>query len=315
MGYYWVTTAQALPAAPRLRLDLRPVNQRQIELRIDQYGGDNSFFRDDKANITLGKGGVDDAEDAEVIVHEYGHSVQDGQVPGFGTTPRVRRHRRGLRRLPRRRRDELGRRRTRRVTPEACVADWDSVSYTQRPRRTASAVSTAPSTTPRTSSARSTPTARSGRGRCGTSAARSATPAAEHRSSSRRSSPSRLDTSFRDAAAGHRRRGAAPLRLRRGPGSAASCVRRARHPLRSSGNGVRHADEALLPSGRRPSRDVCRPAGSADAARAPGRARARASAPRLGPPPPSPRRTAARSIWATSTTSTSSRPCPRTARR
>ena len=65
---------------------LRPVNQRQIELRIDQYGGDNSFFREDKANITLGKGGVDDAEDAEVIVHEYGHSVQDGQVPGFGTT-------------------------------------------------------------------------------------------------------------------------------------------------------------------------------------------------------------------------------------
>ena len=29
---------------------------------------------------------MDDAEDAEVIVHEYGHSVQDGQVPGFGTT-------------------------------------------------------------------------------------------------------------------------------------------------------------------------------------------------------------------------------------
>jgi hypothetical protein len=50
-----------------------------------RYGGDNSFFRDDKANITLGKGGVDDAEDAEVIVHEYGHSVQDSQVPGFGT--------------------------------------------------------------------------------------------------------------------------------------------------------------------------------------------------------------------------------------
>ena len=75
-----------VPAAPRASASpLRPVNQRQIELRIDQYGGDNSFFREDKANITLGKGGVDDAEDAEVIVHEYGHSVQDGQVPGFGT--------------------------------------------------------------------------------------------------------------------------------------------------------------------------------------------------------------------------------------
>ena len=56
-------------------------------LRINQFGGDNSFFRDTKTDITLGKGGVDDAEDAEVIVHEYGHSVQDDQVPGFGTSP------------------------------------------------------------------------------------------------------------------------------------------------------------------------------------------------------------------------------------
>ena len=86
MGYYWVTTAQEYLQHLGFGSTLRPVNQRQIELRINQFGGDNSFFREDKANITLGKGGVDDAEDAEVIVHEYGHSVQDAQVPGFGTT-------------------------------------------------------------------------------------------------------------------------------------------------------------------------------------------------------------------------------------
>jgi hypothetical protein len=85
MGYFWVTTAQRYLQHLGFGSDLRAVNQRQIEVRINQFGGDNSFFRDDKANITLGKGGVDDAEDAEVIVHEYGHSVQDGQVPGFGT--------------------------------------------------------------------------------------------------------------------------------------------------------------------------------------------------------------------------------------
>ncbi|MFF5230783.1 M4 family metallopeptidase [Dactylosporangium sp. NPDC000521] len=129
MAYHWVTTAQRYLQHLGFGSTLRPVNQRRIEVRIDQYGGDNSFFRDDKANITLGKGGVDDAEDAEVIVHEYGHSVQDGQVPGFGTTLEsgaigeafgdylavavsswaagVPVH-----------------------TPEACVADWDSVSYT-----------------------------------------------------------------------------------------------------------------------------------------------------------------------------------------
>jgi hypothetical protein len=129
MGYYWVTTAQSYLQHLGFGSTLRPVNQRQIQLRINQFGGDNSFFRDDKANITLGKGGVDDGEDAEVIVHEYGHSVQDGQVPGFGTSLEagsigeafgdylsvaVSSWATGV---PTR-------------TPEACIADWDSVSYT-----------------------------------------------------------------------------------------------------------------------------------------------------------------------------------------
>jgi hypothetical protein len=130
MGYYWVNTAQAYLQSLGFGSTLRPVNQRQIELRINQFGGDNSFFRDDKANITLGKGGVDDAEDAEVIVHEYGHSVQDSQVPGFGTNLES---------------GSIGEAfsdylavavtswatGTPRLTPEACVADWDSVSYTR----------------------------------------------------------------------------------------------------------------------------------------------------------------------------------------
>src|SRR3954454_10919899 len=85
MGYYWVTTAHHYLSSLGFGADLPAVNNRQIELRINQFGGDNSFFRGNKADITLGKGGVDDAEDAEVIIHEYGHSVQDGQVTGFGT--------------------------------------------------------------------------------------------------------------------------------------------------------------------------------------------------------------------------------------
>lgn len=130
MGYYWVTTAQEYLQSLGFGNGLRPVNQRQIELRIDQYGGDNSFFRDDKANITLGKGGVDDAEDAEVIVHEYGHSVQDSQVPGFGTNLESGSIGEGFS-------DYLAvavtswATGTPTLTPEACVADWDSVSYTR----------------------------------------------------------------------------------------------------------------------------------------------------------------------------------------
>jgi zinc metalloprotease ZmpB len=129
MGYFWVDTAQQYLQHLGFGADLPPANQRQIELRIDQFGGDNSFFRPDKANISLGKGGVDDAEDAEVIVHEYGHSVQDGQIPGFGTTLEagsigeafgdylavaVTSWAAGVPTL----------------TPEACIADWDSTSYT-----------------------------------------------------------------------------------------------------------------------------------------------------------------------------------------
>ena len=37
--------------------------------------------------MSLGTGGVDDGEDAEVIEHEYGHAVQNDQVPGFGSSP------------------------------------------------------------------------------------------------------------------------------------------------------------------------------------------------------------------------------------
>jgi zinc metalloprotease ZmpB len=129
MGYYWVTTAQHYIQHLGFGATLPPVNQRQIELRIDQYGGDNSFFRPDKANISLGKGGVDDAEDAEVIVHEYGHSVQDGQVTGFGTGPESGAIGEAFG-------DYLSVAVTSwatgvpTTTPEACVADWDSTSYT-----------------------------------------------------------------------------------------------------------------------------------------------------------------------------------------
>jgi hypothetical protein len=132
MGYYWVTTAQRYLQHLGFGSTLRPVNQRQVEVRINQYGPDNSFYRPNKKDITLGKGGVDDAEDAEVIVHEYGHSVHDAQVPGFGQTLEA---------------GAIGEafgdylavvvtswaagRPT--GAPEPCVADWDSVSYRPGP--------------------------------------------------------------------------------------------------------------------------------------------------------------------------------------
>jgi hypothetical protein len=88
MGYFWVNQAQEYlqslgfrPGGP-----LRPILARPYDLRINQYGLDNSYMTDKGDYIRLGKGGVDDAEDAEVIMHEYGHAIHADQVAGFYDT-------------------------------------------------------------------------------------------------------------------------------------------------------------------------------------------------------------------------------------
>ena len=84
MAYYWITQAQRYVQSLGFGSSLRPVNMRPQKLRINQWGVDNSFATDKQDEIRLGKGGVDDAEDGEVILHEYGHAIQGDQVPGFG---------------------------------------------------------------------------------------------------------------------------------------------------------------------------------------------------------------------------------------
>ncbi|MFC4453858.1 M36 family metallopeptidase [Deinococcus sonorensis] len=86
MAYYWVTEAQLYLQSLGFGTTLPAVNQRQQQIRVSQYGVDNSFQTDKQDLLRFGKGGVDDAEDGEVIVHEYGHAVQAAQVPGFGTS-------------------------------------------------------------------------------------------------------------------------------------------------------------------------------------------------------------------------------------
>jgi Zn-dependent metalloprotease len=128
MAYYWITQAQLYLQSLGFGSTYADVNKRSVPVRINQYGGDNSFFRDDQVAITYGKGGVDDAEDAEVVVHEYGHSVQNAQVPGFGTNLEAGSIGEGFS-------DYLAVAVAHWVSPtkdEACVADWDSVSYTSK---------------------------------------------------------------------------------------------------------------------------------------------------------------------------------------
>jgi hypothetical protein len=81
MAYHAITEAQRYIQS----LGLANVNNEPQDVRVHQFGGDNSFYDPKKDIITIGKGGVDDGEDMEVIWHEYGHAIQDAQVIGFGT--------------------------------------------------------------------------------------------------------------------------------------------------------------------------------------------------------------------------------------
>ncbi len=129
MAYYWVTEAQKYIQSLGFGSTFRPVNKESQDIRTDQYGLDNSFSWDKHDYVQFGKGGVDDAEDAEVILHEYGHAIQDSEVAGFGVGPEAGGIGEGFGDYwavtvstllaP---------------TPDApCVADWDSVSYTSGP--------------------------------------------------------------------------------------------------------------------------------------------------------------------------------------
>jgi zinc metalloprotease ZmpB len=133
MAYYWITEAQkyvhSLGFGENGKRGIDNVSQ---PVRIDQWGADNSFTTDHPSNlIRYGKGGVDDAEDAEVILHEYGHALHQGQNFSFAseeagaisegfadywavTVTDVVSKRLGV---PER-------------EPLPCVADWDSTSYT-----------------------------------------------------------------------------------------------------------------------------------------------------------------------------------------
>lgn len=131
MAYYWVTEAQKYIQSLGFGVTRRPINMESQEVRINQLGIDNSYSWDKKDILRFGKGGVDDAEDAEVILHEYGHAMMDSQVksPGLGTSGEAGAIGEGFA-------DYWAVTVTDVIAPTpdpACVADWDSVSYTNAP--------------------------------------------------------------------------------------------------------------------------------------------------------------------------------------
>jgi len=132
MAYYWITEAQKYIQSLGFGVTRRAIDNQPQKVRINQYGADNSFETDHPIlEIRYGKGGVDDAEDAEVILHEYGHAIHDSQNFSFAseqagaisegfadywavTVSDVVSQQLGVPEQE----------------PLACVADWDSTSYT-----------------------------------------------------------------------------------------------------------------------------------------------------------------------------------------
>jgi hypothetical protein len=59
----------------------QPLRQKAQKVFADAIPDDNSFYSSQTQQLVLGDGGVDDGEDADVIGHEYGHSLQDQAAP------------------------------------------------------------------------------------------------------------------------------------------------------------------------------------------------------------------------------------------
>jgi hypothetical protein len=55
-----------------------------LRIRANGTRQDNSWYSPGLRQLTFGSGGVDDAEDAETILHEFGHALQDAITPDFG---------------------------------------------------------------------------------------------------------------------------------------------------------------------------------------------------------------------------------------
>jgi hypothetical protein len=99
-----------------------------IATRVEGY--DNSFYQPGNDVMLLGAGGVDDGEDAEVILHEYGHAVQDAQVPGYGKSEEGGAMGEGFGDFQ----SGAYYARASKGFNDVCLMEWDSTSYAKGPQ-------------------------------------------------------------------------------------------------------------------------------------------------------------------------------------
>ena len=131
MAYFWTTQAQLYLQSLGFGSTYRGINEESQAVRINQWGVDNSFATTHpKDEMRFGKGGVDDAEDAEVILHEYGHQIHFSQSPTFYSSTEADAIGEGFGDYWAADVSEV----VAGVQPDpACIAEWDSTSYTAGP--------------------------------------------------------------------------------------------------------------------------------------------------------------------------------------
>lgn len=64
-------------------LGITSANNRQTVIYAHALSADNSMYSPLTKDIRFGDGGVDDAEDGEIIIHEYGHAIHDDIIPNY----------------------------------------------------------------------------------------------------------------------------------------------------------------------------------------------------------------------------------------
>lgn len=86
-GFEAVNAFYHVTQAYRRLLDLGFASDQLAAIRVDPHGfqgQDNSHYSPTGNWLSFGTGGVDDAEDPDVIWHEYGHAMQYIFAPGWG---------------------------------------------------------------------------------------------------------------------------------------------------------------------------------------------------------------------------------------
>ena len=132
MAYYWTTQSQLYLRSLGFDGSTFPeVNADQQRVRINQLGYDNSFATTHpRDEMRFGKGGVDDAEDGDVILHELGHQIHFSQSETFFSSAEAGAISEGFG-------DYWAFSVAKAVSgpqfDEACIAKWDATSYDSNP--------------------------------------------------------------------------------------------------------------------------------------------------------------------------------------